>query len=172
MFYGTPELRADGLGCLRARLLVGVALRGPSPSHLPSGASWMEGQPAASSAASPGTIPSLFPDPESRRSALASAAVTSSLCLLWRRGAGVSAFSHPKSAALARELALARARRLVDGVAAAFAGKSACGQPSQVLQATGDVQEEDWGDLGNWKSFIPSLLLFHSQLQGGWWDSW
>ena len=34
-FYGTPELCADGLGDLRAGLLVGGALRGPSPLTCP-----------------------------------------------------------------------------------------------------------------------------------------
>lgn len=56
------ELRADGLGCLRARLLVGSPLRGPSP--LPP-ALWglrMEGQPP-SSAASPGAHPLAVPRP-------------------------------------------------------------------------------------------------------------
>lgn len=53
---------------------------------------------------------------------------------------------------LAREPHPARRAGLVDGWQLAARGKSACGQPSQVPQATGDVQEEDLGDLGNWKS--------------------
>lgn len=44
---------------------------------------------------------------------------------------------------------------------------SPCGQPSQVLQAA-DVQEEDLGDLGNWKSlYLLSAALSYSELWGG-----
>ena len=44
---------------------------------------------------------------------------------------------------------------------------SPCGQPSQALQAAGDV-EEDLGDLGNWKSlYLLSAALLCSELWGG-----